>query len=141
MKIKNLTIFIIAFGITGMLSSFISQNQQTPASLIVGIWKLSEVQIAGMPELTGEQKMKFDKEMKTAKDSSSLDIKANGTFHNVTWAGKKYHTDGKWKLISSGKKLLITENESTNADTINIASLTATKMVWEAEGSKIVYTK
>ena len=141
MKMNKLSIFTIALGITATLVSFIAKNEQTPSALAVGKWKISDIKFAELPPLNEEQKVLFDKEMKISKDSSSLEVRANGTYHDVTWAGKKYVTDGTWKITPNGKLFITTNRATAKVDTFNIVSLTTKTMVMGTKEIEVTYTK
>jgi hypothetical protein len=121
------------------LSSF-KITQQKPSEMILGIWKISDVVIADMPVIAPSQKAAFEKELKTMKDSSSFEMKADGTYHQINWAGGKVHSDGKWKLSNDAKQLIIT-NKDGQSDTLDIISLTTHRLVCGSNQDRITYVK
>jgi hypothetical protein len=135
---RILSTFIILSVLTLVSVSF-KIVQQKPSDLIIGFWQLSDVKISDMPLLLPEQIAIFNKEMKMMNDSSSIEIKANGTYHEILYEKGKLHSDGNWKLSNDGEKLFLTTELRT--DTILVTTLTPNKMVWAIEKDTFTYVK
>jgi hypothetical protein len=131
----NKSILTIALSSIVVFATLVSCGK--PSDKIVGVWKMSDMKIANMPELTADQKASFDAEMKTTKDSSSFEAKSDGTYHNITWAGKKYPSDGKWTF--DGTNLILTDGPKL--DSVKVTSISDKQMVWDVKGSTITFVK
>ena len=158
MKLNNFYIFALALGLsTTMVScgggnadkkgadSLSANKEESGTAPIVGVWKITDMQYKGeLPKLSPDQQKEFDKAMQSTKDSSSFEVKADGSYHTVNWAGKKYESDGTWKLSDDNKMLFLsTKNDDSTikTDTIPLGSLSANEMVWDAKEVKVTYKK
>jgi hypothetical protein len=76
-----------------------------------------------------KQRMDMGNAQMEAMKSMALTCNGDGTCEtSVTMMGQSMVTKGKWVLIADGKKVVITDDKSPKADTLNIDELTADKM-------------
>jgi len=136
MKVSKIILAGLASALV-ILSSCSKSNED----LIVGTWKVADMKIKGFDpaSLPAEQKESFEKQMKETKDNSSFEAKADGSYHNVNWVGSKLESNGKWKFLSDGKSLVL--SDGPRIDTVTVVTLTDSKMEWDIKGNVISYTK
>jgi PBP1b-binding outer membrane lipoprotein LpoB len=101
-----------------------------PSELIAGVWKIDNIDM-GM-EIPAEQKAMFDEMMTKMKETSSMDIKADGTYKQEMFMGQMIESTGKWSITEDGKTFITTEDKDGVTDSLNIVELTANKFVISA---------
>src|SRR5262245_1135722 len=131
MKSTKIIIGAIAVALISVFASCSKSNDK----MVVGKWKIADMKIAGfdLSTLPAEQKAAFDKQMAEMKEKSYLEVKEDGSYENVNWAGQEYKSSGKWHFIEDGKKLVMLDGP--RMDTITVVSLTDNTMEWDIKGN------
>jgi hypothetical protein len=70
--------------------------------------------------------------MTKMKETSSMDIKADGTYKQEMFMGQMIESTGKWSLTEDGKTFVTTEDKDGITDSLNVVELTANKFVISA---------
>lgn len=134
----------IAKGLTGALEKLAEVD--SPAKLIVGDWKLSDMKMPMPKDATKEQMDMMKTMLDEMKANNTMSFMADGTFaQNASMNGQKVTTKGTWKISDDGKKLTTTEEGATKTDEFEIAELTANtfrmKMTERGETLEVIWTK
>jgi hypothetical protein len=114
------------------------------SDLVVGSWKLANMDAPMPKEIPDSMKTKFEAQMKAQveemKKSASFDFNKDGSF-SVKMMGQE--NKGTWKLNDEGSKLMMTQGGKN--DTTSVVELSATKFVFEVDQqgqkSKITLSK
>ncbi|MGC4041562.1 MAG: lipocalin family protein [Flavobacterium sp.] len=110
--------------------------EEPVAASITGTWKLSDIDM-GMEIPKGKEKA-FEEMKKKALGATSFTFNEDGTVSASNPAVK----DSKGTYTYAAPKLVITDDKSKKADTLNVDELTAEKLVISSErnGKKAVMT-
>jgi len=122
-----------------VIALFLGSCEQKPSEMIVGEWKIVDVQSTEeIPEELEEIHTQTIEEMKAG---SKLIINVDGTFERTIL---EETTGGKWAISEDAKKLTMTyeggSNEISNIDELTEAKLAVSIEINEAKNT-IVYEK
>ncbi|MDZ4752344.1 MAG: lipocalin family protein [Flavobacteriales bacterium] len=114
--------------------------KSTPAKMVVGTWKIGEMD-PGI-EIPAEQLAKFEEMMKSVKESSTMEVKEDGTFIETMITNKLMESSGTWSLSEDGLTFVRTEDETQITDSLQVVELSDNKFVVAAEdrGRRMVIT-
>ncbi len=130
LKITSCIIVIVMF--------FVSCSQK-PSEMILGEWKISDIQSS--EEIDEELVETYKQTIEEMKASSKMVIKADGTFENTI---SETSSTGKWLLSEDGKTLTMTY-DGGNEEVSTVNELTESKLVTSIEvndaKNTIVYEK